>query len=128
MIGPDDSLTGGLLGACALIVANGVLARLNVRSRRIARLLNGRPTPLIENGRILHRNLRHELMTDADLEHADEGILERDRVRVWGHPDRIERLIRRLCSCKSGCGNGDRDSREDEDLSSHGSALLSCGA
>ena len=70
MIGPDDSLTGGLIGALALIGANGVLARLNVRSRRIERLLGGQPTPLIENGRILPDNLRHELMTRADLEHA----------------------------------------------------------
>jgi uncharacterized membrane protein YcaP (DUF421 family) len=70
MIGPDDSLTGGLLGAFALITANGVLTRLNVRSRRIERLLCGRPTPLIENGRILHANVRRELMTQAELEHA----------------------------------------------------------
>jgi uncharacterized membrane protein YcaP (DUF421 family) len=37
MIGPDNSLTGGLIGAFALIATNGVLSRLNVRSRRVER-------------------------------------------------------------------------------------------
>jgi uncharacterized membrane protein YcaP (DUF421 family) len=85
MIGPDDSLTGGLIGAFALIVTNGVLTRLNVRSRRIERLLSGRPTPLIENGRVLHANVQRELMTPADLEHAlraNELDPDRDLPRV----------------------------------------------
>ncbi len=70
MIGPDNSLTGGLIGGLTLFVANGVVGRLTLYSPRIGALLEGKPTPLIENGRILTRNLRREVMTRSELERA----------------------------------------------------------
>lgn len=70
MIGPDNSLSGGLIGGVTLFVANGVIARLAVRFPRLARLLEGEPTPLIEEGRILNKNLRREVMTPRELERA----------------------------------------------------------
>lgn len=70
MIGPDNSLGGGLVGALTLFVANGLVARLAFYFPRVAKLLEGEPTPLIENGRILTSNLRRELITVAELEHA----------------------------------------------------------
>jgi uncharacterized membrane protein YcaP (DUF421 family) len=70
MIGPDNSLTGGILGGLTLLVANGLVGRLTLYSPRIAMLLEGKPTPLIENGRILTRNLRREVMTRSELERA----------------------------------------------------------
>jgi uncharacterized membrane protein YcaP (DUF421 family) len=70
MIGPDNSLTGGIIGGLTLFVANGFVGRLTLYSPSIAGLLEGMPTPLIENGRILTRNLRHEVMTRSELERA----------------------------------------------------------
>ncbi len=70
MIGPDNSLTGGIIGGLTLFVANGLVGRLTLYSPSIAGLLEGKPTPLIENGRILTRNLRREVMTRSELDRA----------------------------------------------------------
>jgi uncharacterized membrane protein YcaP (DUF421 family) len=70
MIGPDNSLTGGLIGGLTLFVANGLIGRLTLHFPHIATLLEGEPTLLIEDGRILTRNLRREVMTRTELERA----------------------------------------------------------
>jgi uncharacterized membrane protein YcaP (DUF421 family) len=70
MIGPDNSLTGGLIGGLTLFVANGLIGRLTLYFPSIARLLEGKPTPLIEDGKVLRRNLRSEVMTRAELERS----------------------------------------------------------
>ena len=70
MIGNDNSLSGGLLGAVALLTANGLVARLVLRSARLERFLFGQPTPLIENGRVLTDNMRSEAMTWSELRRA----------------------------------------------------------
>ena len=70
MIGADNSLSGGLIGGLTLFIANGLVGRLTLRFPGMARLLEGRPTLLIEDGRILTKNLRREVMTKAELERA----------------------------------------------------------
>ena len=70
MIGADNSLSGGLIGGLTLFIANGLVGRLTLRFPGMARLLEGRPTLLIEDGRILTKNLRREVMTQAELERA----------------------------------------------------------
>jgi uncharacterized membrane protein YcaP (DUF421 family) len=70
MIGPDNSLTGGLIGGLSLFCVNGLLGRLTLHFPSLARLLEGKPSVLIEEGRILNRNLRREVMTKAELERA----------------------------------------------------------
>jgi len=70
MIGADNSLSGGLIGGLTLFVANGLVGRLTLHFPSIARLLEGKPTLLIEDGRILRKNLRREVMTKAELERA----------------------------------------------------------
>ena len=70
MIGPDNSLSGGLLGGLTLFCANGLVGRLTLFFPGVGRLLEGKPTPLIEDGRVLIKNLRREVMTRAELERA----------------------------------------------------------
>ena len=67
MIGADNSLTGGLIGAATLFIANAAVARLSYHFPAFAWLVQGQPTMLIENGKILERNLAHELLTKEDL-------------------------------------------------------------
>src|SRR5260221_12004059 len=43
MIGPDNSIGGGLIGACQIFFLTGPLARLPVASRRPERLIEGEP-------------------------------------------------------------------------------------
>jgi len=70
MIGPDNSLGGGLIGGLTLFVANGVIVRLSIRFPRLLRLIESRPTLLIKNGKVIRNNLKREGMTYVELERA----------------------------------------------------------
>jgi uncharacterized membrane protein YcaP (DUF421 family) len=91
MIGPDTSLGGGLIGAAAMIGLNGVLARVTFRFPRLARILNGEPTVLIENGQTNSANLRREVMTVEELQRA-----LRKHDLDWEDLPRIERAMLEL--------------------------------
>ena len=70
MIGADNSLTGGVIGATTMFVANWLFARLSFRFPSFEHLVQPEATVLIENGRILEKNLERELLTIEDLKHA----------------------------------------------------------
>ena len=70
LIGPDDSVTGGLLAAAVLVAANAVVVRIVSRSERAVRLFEGADVPLIRDGRFLDRFLRREGLRRADVEAA----------------------------------------------------------
>jgi uncharacterized membrane protein YcaP (DUF421 family) len=67
MIGNDNSVTGGMIGAAVLLVANLTLAYIVFRSRRAERLVEGRPKILIHDGRRLDPAIRTEMLTERDL-------------------------------------------------------------
>jgi uncharacterized membrane protein YcaP (DUF421 family) len=70
MIGSDSSLGGGLIGALTLFLLNSLLARVAFRFPQLARVLEGEPPTLIENGHVVEPNLRREVMTLAELQRA----------------------------------------------------------
>ncbi|MGY1681152.1 DUF421 domain-containing protein [Geodermatophilus sp. SYSU D01176] len=70
LIGPDDSVTGGLLAAAVLIATNAVVVRVISRSERAVRLFEGADVPLIRDGRFLDGFLRREGLRRADVEAA----------------------------------------------------------
>jgi uncharacterized membrane protein YcaP (DUF421 family) len=70
MIGADNSLIGGVVGASTLFAANYVFVRVVTRSRRASRILEGAPTVLLEHGRLLPRALRSEAITEIELRSA----------------------------------------------------------
>ena len=84
IIGPDNSLGGGLIGAAVIFLANYLVVELTFRSKRVRRLLEAQPTLLINNGRILHENLASERVTLDDLNVAlrGSGVDDVDQVRV----------------------------------------------
>jgi uncharacterized membrane protein YcaP (DUF421 family) len=67
IIGDDNSVTGGLIGAVALMAANYLLVRFVFKHRRLDQLLEGSPTTLIEGGRIREGGLAKELLTESEL-------------------------------------------------------------
>src|SRR5579872_3059283 len=67
IIGNDNSLTGGLVGAFTLLGLNYLVVRFLFRHRRLDQLLEGEPTVLIERGQILEKNLARELLSHAEL-------------------------------------------------------------
>jgi len=67
IIGDDNSVTGGVVGATALLTINYIMVRLVRRSRRLQRLLGGRADVLIRNGEIQKDHLNRELISKAEL-------------------------------------------------------------
>src|SRR6516164_7174521 len=67
IIGNDNSLSGGLVGALALMALNYLVVRFLFRHRRLDELLEGEPTTLIEHGKVKHAELAKELLTTAEL-------------------------------------------------------------
>src|ERR1700739_861259 len=53
IIGNENSLTGGLIGAFALLGMNYLVVRFLFRHRRLDQLFEGKPTVLIEGGRVV---------------------------------------------------------------------------
>lgn len=84
VIGPDNSLGGGLLGAVVILALNGAVVELTFRSKRLRRLVEASPTILIHNGRILHERLRSERITLDELHAAlrRAGVADVEHVRV----------------------------------------------
>src|SRR3954452_10701837 len=62
IIGNDNSLTGGLVGALALLALNYLVVRFLFRHRRLDQLLEGKPTTLIEDGKVQKKALTVELL------------------------------------------------------------------
>jgi uncharacterized membrane protein YcaP (DUF421 family) len=67
IIGNDNSLTGGLVGALALLAMNYLVVRFLFRHRRLDQIFEGTPTVLIEHGTILKKALAKELLTKSEL-------------------------------------------------------------
>jgi uncharacterized membrane protein YcaP (DUF421 family) len=67
IIGDDVSITGGLIGAGTLLVANHFLVRFMYSHEGLGRLIEGKPTTLIDNGAIKLEGLRKELVTKTEL-------------------------------------------------------------
>lgn len=67
VIGNDNSLGGGIIGAATILVLNYVIVEIVYRFKRARRLLELSPTLLIHNGRVLDEHLRRERITLEDL-------------------------------------------------------------
>src|ERR1700722_16954089 len=67
IIGNDNSLTGGLIGAFTLLAMNYAVIRFLFRHRRLDELFEGKPTVLVDDGKILQHALARELLTRAEL-------------------------------------------------------------
>lgn len=70
IIGPDNSLLGGLGGAVILIAVNAVVVRAVRSDERAARLLEGTSTVLAKGGEWLPDALRREGLRQADVDAA----------------------------------------------------------
>ncbi|QLQ14651.1 MAG: DUF421 domain-containing protein [Micropruina sp.] len=67
IIGPDNSLLGGLIGAVVLVFVNDLLDRLAQRVGWVRWLLEGRATPLIRDGVVNEDNVSRLGLTDKEL-------------------------------------------------------------
>jgi len=68
IIGDDNSVAGGFIGAFTLMLVNYLVIRFLFRHRRLDQILEGRPTQLIREGRVLKNHLAKELITVHELQ------------------------------------------------------------
>ncbi|HXN46119.1 MAG TPA: YetF domain-containing protein [Bryobacteraceae bacterium] len=67
IIGDDNSVTGGLIGALALFAINYVVVRFVFRHKALDQVLEGTPTVLIDRGHVRRRALAKELLSESEL-------------------------------------------------------------
>src|SRR5438552_12730349 len=70
IIGEDNSVLGGIIGATSLLVTNYLVVRFLYDHRKLEQLVEGRADSLIEGGKVRTRNLKRELITVPQLEAA----------------------------------------------------------
>jgi uncharacterized membrane protein YcaP (DUF421 family) len=70
IIGEDNTVTGGIIGATTLLLVNNLVVRFLYSHEKIERLVEGDPDMLIADGRICPDALRRELITTVELEAA----------------------------------------------------------
>src|SRR2546429_1484280 len=61
MTGPDTSLLGGVAAACTLLLLNYLVADVSGANRRFRRFIQGEPSLLIHDGKLieLHMAMKH---------------------------------------------------------------------
>ncbi len=67
VIGNDQSLAGGLLGALVLVTVNSATVRLVNRHPALERLFEGTPTLLVERGQMLRDKIRNLGLREGDI-------------------------------------------------------------
>jgi uncharacterized membrane protein YcaP (DUF421 family) len=67
MIGDDNSVSGGVIGAFSLLAINWILTRLLFRSPALSRALEGSETVLIRHGVVDWKAAKREALTELEL-------------------------------------------------------------
>jgi uncharacterized membrane protein YcaP (DUF421 family) len=82
MIGDDNSVTGGFIGATTLFVANYAFVRLTFQFPKMRRVLEGKPRVLLEDGKLQTEALMRESIRETELLDAalDKGFDSLDEV------------------------------------------------
>ena len=84
LLGDDFSITNGVLVIVTLIAIDVGLSLLKQRSGWVSRLIDGEPTIIVENGKLLHRRLRHARLIEADVMEAarsSQGIERLEEIK-----------------------------------------------
>jgi uncharacterized membrane protein YcaP (DUF421 family) len=67
IIGNDNSVSGGIIGAASLLAVNYLVVRFLYDHRKIEQLVEGSADVLIENGKVHEHKLKRELITKEEL-------------------------------------------------------------
>ena len=67
IIGDDNSVSGGIIGAFGLLAINWLVVRVLFRSRRLTRALEGQSTILIRNGQLDPKAMTREMLSREEL-------------------------------------------------------------
>src|SRR6202035_4738325 len=67
IIGNDNSVTGGIIGAASLLAVNYLVVRFLYDHRKLEQIVEGSPDVLIEDGKVHEHKLKRELITKEEL-------------------------------------------------------------
>src|SRR6266480_3716398 len=67
MNGNDGSITGGIILAGVIMFWSYLFELVTSRSKKFENIVQGRPTVLIRNGKLLREHLRHERLSPTEL-------------------------------------------------------------
>src|ERR1044072_3833177 len=83
MAGEYTSIPDGVILVGTIIFWNYAFDWLSFKSQWFERLIEPAPLPLIRNGRMLRRNMRHELITEAELigQLREQGVADVSKVK-----------------------------------------------
>ncbi|MDQ0121901.1 uncharacterized membrane protein YcaP (DUF421 family) [Pseudomonas lini] len=84
LLGDDFSMTNSMLVIVTLIAIDVGLSLLKQRSQWVSQLIDGGPTIIVENGKLLHKRLRHARLIEADVMEAarsSQGIETLDQIK-----------------------------------------------
>ena len=70
IIGDDNSVSGGIIGASSLLLINYLVVRFLYGHRKIEQIVEGQSDVLIESGKVKPERLKKELITTTQLEAA----------------------------------------------------------
>lgn len=84
MTGPDTSLMGGAVAACTLLVLNYLVADIAGLNRRFRKLIEGEPSLLVHDGKIIESHMAKEHVSMDELHRAlrEHGINSVDQVAL----------------------------------------------
>jgi len=84
MIGPDNSVTGGLIGAATILAINWLVGRAAFSSRWFEKAIEGVPTLLVHHGELVLPNLRRTNISREELlsNLRSQGIFDLEEVRA----------------------------------------------
>lgn len=84
LLGEDFSMTNAVLVIATLIAIDIGLSLAKQRSAWFARVLDGGPTVLVEQGQVLHKRLKHARLDEGDILEAarsTQGLVELKQIR-----------------------------------------------
>lgn len=84
IIGNDNSVSGGIIGAATLLLVNYGVVRFFFEHPKLDEFVEGEATFLIKDGKVIEENLHKELITHTELVVAahKQGIRDLDQVET----------------------------------------------
>lgn len=84
MTGPDTSVWGGVVAACTLLIMNYLIAEVAGANRRFRKFVEGQPSLLIHDGKIISAHMAKEHVSADELHRAlrEHGIADYKEVAL----------------------------------------------
>lgn len=84
MVGPDTSLSGGLIAALVLFGLDYLIKLFTYRNKRFKKLVEGEPVVLVYKGQKIERNLQSEKISDDELATAarSHGVMGIEHIEI----------------------------------------------